>query len=381
MIMIIKYLSFLAIVIFGFFTIILFVKKSTTNKRNRLLACFFLATTISSSFLFYLYIAFDEHSTIMLQYYFPLDICLLTLMGPFLYFHMQQCFGQRKKERTVQHYSHFLTAIPSAMYLGYFMRFPVQQRIAILQQNYIHESWQLQIIKAIFIIQILLYFVACTVILKKTERKNRIISMGIIKIDIWWLQNYFIVNIALIIVAIPIYMVYNNDNIYSILLLMTVIIESILLLSKALWQINIYEEEKESDDELEIPFRNTNRTIKHITNENADKWIDQLTQTIEKHKLYLKADCTINDISKASELPRHIISKIINNRLQMKFPDFINAFRIKIAKEILVDKEFQDLTFESIALKCGFGSKSNFNKKFKKFTNTTPTQYKRRNVK
>jgi AraC-like DNA-binding protein len=162
---------------------------------------------------------------------------------------------------------------------------------------------------------------------------------------------------------------------------MILIIESILLVSKALWQINMFKEEKECADELEITFRDSNRTIITITDENADKWIEKITQTIENHKLYLKADCTINDISRVSELPRHIISKIINNRLRMKFPDFMNEFRIKNAKEILVDKEFQDLTFESIALKCGFGSKSNFNKKFKKFTKITPSQYKRRNVK
>src|ERR1035437_3398454 len=115
MIMIIKYLSFLAIVIFGFFTIILFVKESTTKQSNRLLAYYFLATTLSSSFLFYLYIAFDEQSTTMLRYYFPLDICLLTLMGPCLYFYIQQLFVRRKKGRTLLQYLHFLSTIPSGI--------------------------------------------------------------------------------------------------------------------------------------------------------------------------------------------------------------------------------------------------------------------------
>jgi AraC-like DNA-binding protein len=56
---------------------------------------------------------------------------------------------------------------------------------------------------------------------------------------------------------------------------------------------------------------------------------------------------------------------------------FINSYRIKEAKRMLLDASFNHLSIEGIARSVGFNSKSAFNATFKKITGMTPSFYQR----
>lgn len=75
------------------------------------------------------------------------------------------------------------------------------------------------------------------------------------------------------------------------------------------------------------------------------------------------------------------LSQIINQNLDMNFYDFVNSYRIKEAKERIIDTKFDNLSFLGIGLEVGFNSKTSFNKYFKKFTGTTPSLYKKSKIK
>jgi len=72
----------------------------------------------------------------------------------------------------------------------------------------------------------------------------------------------------------------------------------------------------------------------------------------------------------------HHLSNILNNRFEKNFSDFINAYRVEEAKRVLSLDQFTKMTLEAIGYECGFGSKSSFNKAFKKITNFTPSEYR-----
>ena len=59
----------------------------------------------------------------------------------------------------------------------------------------------------------------------------------------------------------------------------------------------------------------------------------------------------------------------------MNFNDFINYYRVEAVKECFKQKEHQTHTILSIALSCGFNSKTTFNRVFKRNTSLTPIQY------
>jgi len=71
------------------------------------------------------------------------------------------------------------------------------------------------------------------------------------------------------------------------------------------------------------------------------------------------------------------LSQIINENLHLSFFDFINSYRIKEAGKRLVSSDYQKYTILAIAMNVGFNSKSAFNMAFKKFTNKTPSEYKK----
>jgi AraC-like DNA-binding protein len=108
----------------------------------------------------------------------------------------------------------------------------------------------------------------------------------------------------------------------------------------------------------------------------ADDYYKILIDYINKEKPYLNENCTIQYVSKNTNISIHHLSNILNNKVNKNFSDFINEFRINEAKQMLCSKIFEKKTVEAIGYDCGFGSKTSFNKVFKKYTNLTPSNYR-----
>ena len=100
---------------------------------------------------------------------------------------------------------------------------------------------------------------------------------------------------------------------------------------------------------------------------------------IENKKPYLKEGCSINSVSEDTKISVHHLSNILNKHFNKNFPDFINEYRIKEAQRLLSTPQFEKMTLEAIGYECGFGSRSSFNKAFKKHTGLTPSQFRQQN--
>lgn len=96
---------------------------------------------------------------------------------------------------------------------------------------------------------------------------------------------------------------------------------------------------------------------------------------VRNEKLYLDSELKMDKVSKKLSRPIPYISQAINENTQNSFPDYINSFRIEEAKKKLLI-ENPDTIF-SIAIDIGFNNKTTFYNAFKKYTNMTPTQYKK----
>jgi AraC-like DNA-binding protein len=73
----------------------------------------------------------------------------------------------------------------------------------------------------------------------------------------------------------------------------------------------------------------------------------------------------------------HHLSQLINEGLNQNFFDFVNSYRIEEIKKQLHDPKLSHIKIEEIAFQNGFNSKSAFNTAFKKFTQTTPSQFRK----
>ncbi len=114
-----------------------------------------------------------------------------------------------------------------------------------------------------------------------------------------------------------------------------------------------------------------------LQNTQKDKYIEKLQTYVDTHKPYLEPELTLSQLSEQVGIPAHYLSQVINERLDCNFLDFINNYRVKAAKELLIDPKYSHYTIISTAYEAGFSAKSTFYTVFKKHTGMTPSAYRK----
>lgn len=87
---------------------------------------------------------------------------------------------------------------------------------------------------------------------------------------------------------------------------------------------------------------------------------------------YLDPNFCLDDLSSSLELPRHTLSSCFSNHFNMNFYNLVSCYRIQHA--LLLYKNSPNLSWDSIALDCGYFSRTSFNKHFKKNTGLLPSE-------
>lgn len=136
-------------------------------------------------------------------------------------------------------------------------------------------------------------------------------------------------------------------------------------------------------------FRGVNSLLKPISdvapkqksspliNDEKNKQIEFLKDFMVKKEPYLDSSLTIQDLAEQLKMPVKDLSTLINLYMDKHFFDFVNEYRIQKAKEILKDPLQKELTILEILYQVGFNSKSSFSTSFKKYTGTTPTDFRK----
>lgn len=105
-----------------------------------------------------------------------------------------------------------------------------------------------------------------------------------------------------------------------------------------------------------------------------------LKEKIEKltnEGVYLDSRLTLQKFAGLSGVTPHQLSEFINNHYNKNFASFINEYRIKKAKELLLSPD--RYTVIAAAYDSGFNSKSAFNAAFRKSENMSPGEFRRKN--
>ena len=113
----------------------------------------------------------------------------------------------------------------------------------------------------------------------------------------------------------------------------------------------------------------------HLATLNIDNIVLNLENLMVQKKIYTYEDLDLKKLAKMLHITPHQLSELLNNRLKKKFNDYVNQFRIELAKELLVN--YPDKTVLSIAYEVGFNSQSTFYDVFLKITSITPATYRK----
>jgi AraC-like DNA-binding protein len=108
--------------------------------------------------------------------------------------------------------------------------------------------------------------------------------------------------------------------------------------------------------------------------EDLSHWAAKLERRLGEHEDYLNPDLKLGDLADDLGTNSSVLSKVINSVHGVNFNDFINAKRCGAFLRRIDAGDHHRHTLLSIALDCGFNSKSTFNRAFKKHTGLSPGQ-------
>ena len=99
----------------------------------------------------------------------------------------------------------------------------------------------------------------------------------------------------------------------------------------------------------------------------------QIQKLMEKDCIYTDPNLSLAKLSTELGTNRSYVSKVINNTWKMNFNQFINHYRVKKAKELIISEP--DKPLDEIALACGFLSYTSFFRRFKELENISPKNF------
>ena len=100
-----------------------------------------------------------------------------------------------------------------------------------------------------------------------------------------------------------------------------------------------------------------------------------LVRLIEDEQLYLEPNLMLKDVAARLGVSPRFVSHVISTRLRENFSGFVNRKRVEAAVKALRTPDRVHLT--RVMFQSGFGSKSAFQREFKRCCGVTPTEYRR----
>ena len=112
---------------------------------------------------------------------------------------------------------------------------------------------------------------------------------------------------------------------------------------------------------------------------NFKELTSKLNYLMDKEEIFTDEYISLPILAQKVNLSQHQLSQFLNEQKGESFSSFINKYRIKKAKKMLLENPEEKIL--SIAYDVGFQSKSTFNAAFVKFADMTPHEFREKNVK
>lgn len=100
-----------------------------------------------------------------------------------------------------------------------------------------------------------------------------------------------------------------------------------------------------------------------------------LIYLFEKEKIFEDPSLKISTLALRLKTQPHILSQVINEKMNRSFNDLVHHYRINAFKERVMAGDHSKFSIIGLAYDIGYNSKSAFNTAFKKQTGVTPSQY------
>ena len=110
-----------------------------------------------------------------------------------------------------------------------------------------------------------------------------------------------------------------------------------------------------------------------VSPRNDEAMLEQLTDLVQAQGLYKDPDLSLIKLARRMGVPARELSAMVNRQCGKNIAQWINGFRIAAACEQLASG---DAPVTTVMLDCGFFTKSNFNREFRRHTGLSPSAYR-----
>jgi YesN/AraC family two-component response regulator len=114
-----------------------------------------------------------------------------------------------------------------------------------------------------------------------------------------------------------------------------------------------------------------------LTDDQKEAIYEKLLEMLEYGRVFLNHDLSVEDLADKLDTNRRYLSQVVNELHGSNFSTFINEYRVKEARRLLLDPEKHHFSLEGIAHAAGFNSRISFNNAFKKITGLTPAYFQK----
>lgn len=312
-------------------------------------------------------------------HYMNVSWLFLLLHGPILWLYTR-ALTENNFSIKQEHLLHLLPfTIFVIIHYFNFMHLPAEDKILIMSKLLFMKT-PLYIISVVVIgISSLTYNIWVLALLKKHRQNIENQYSDIEEIDLAWLNRMAIASLIVFSVNVAIY---NLNNVIPIIgyyqqSKIAYVLATLYLLYLGFYGIRqgrIFTNTPNSSATEEKKLE-TEEGLKELENPHLDTVV-RLKELMELQKPHLDPQLTIARLASQLKIKPEQLSEVLNTTINQNFYDYINKHRIEEFKIQCLNPDNKHLSILGIAYECGFNSKAAFYRAFKKFENTSPTNYK-----
>ncbi|WP_264525633.1 helix-turn-helix domain-containing protein [Flavobacterium sp. N502536] len=358
-------------IIITFFLVVVLASKKNKTEADKILALWLFFTSFHL-FLFYLHYKNDYSD---FPFFLGVELPMPLVQGPFLFLYTSALTNQNRYKKF--NLLHFIPFVIAFLVLTPFYNLPFDEKVTVFKnEGKGYEVLNTVLYAAILLSGIVYALLSLQKLVKHRKNINNQFSFTE-KINLTWLR-YLIIGSSIIWLVV----IFSDDQyIFSVVVFYLIFIGYF-----GVKQVGIFTNQPFSENNQTLISVAEKAAVAHpsekikyeksgLTATELQTIHQKLTQLMNDEKLYKNADLTLTELAQKINVHPNTLSQVINSAEQKNFYDYINSQRVEEFKKTIRLPENQKFTFLSVALECGFNSKTAFNRNFKKETGLSPSEY------
>jgi AraC-like DNA-binding protein len=114
-----------------------------------------------------------------------------------------------------------------------------------------------------------------------------------------------------------------------------------------------------------------------LSEEDKEAILVKILNAMKTENYFADNLASLSGLSKQINESTHHVSQVINEKLNKTFFELLAFYRVELAKKLIREDKNAKLTIEELAERVGYNSKSSFNIAFKKYSQKTPSEYRK----